>query len=59
VRLLFDQNLSYRLPRRLADLYPGSLHLRDAGLLGTDDGTIWRYAAQHGLTIVSKDRDFL
>lgn len=32
--------------------------MRDAGLLNTDDGTIWRYAARHGLTIVSTDRDF-
>jgi len=58
VRLLFDQNLSHRLPRRLADLYPGSLHLRHAGLLGTDDLTIWRYAEANRLIIVSKDSDF-
>lgn len=27
MKLLFDQNLSPRLPRRLADLYPGSDHV--------------------------------
>jgi predicted nuclease of predicted toxin-antitoxin system len=58
VRLLFDQHLSFRLPRRLADLHPGSLHLRDCGLLGADDRAIWRYAAANGLAIVSKDVDF-
>jgi len=27
VKLLFDQNLSIRLVWRLADLYPGSVHV--------------------------------
>jgi predicted nuclease of predicted toxin-antitoxin system len=58
MRLLFDQNLSHSLPQRLADLYPDSLHLRHAGLLGTDDLVIWQYAGTHGLAIVSKDSDF-
>jgi predicted nuclease of predicted toxin-antitoxin system len=42
----------------LADLYPDSVHLRHAGLLATDDLTIWRYAEANGLIIVSKDSDF-
>jgi predicted nuclease of predicted toxin-antitoxin system len=32
VKLLFDQNLSPRLPARLAAEYPGSAHVRDFGL---------------------------
>jgi predicted nuclease of predicted toxin-antitoxin system len=31
VKLLFDQNLSPRLPSKLADLYPGSQHVRELG----------------------------
>ena len=58
MRLLFDQNLSARLVGRLADCYPGSEHVRDAGLASADDATIWAYAAEHALTIVSKDSDF-
>ena len=58
MRFLFDQNLSPRLKDLLAEIFPGVLHVRDVGLQSSDDEAIWRYAAQHGLTIVSKDADF-
>lgn len=58
MRLLFDQNLSPSLPRRLEREFPGSLHVREVGLAGADDATIWNYALTHGLTVVSKDSDF-
>lgn len=58
MRLLFDQNLSAELVRRLADLFPDSAHVRALGLDRADDRTVWEYAATHGLTIVSKDADF-
>ena len=56
--LLFDQNLSLALVRLLADLYASSAHVREVGLHEADDVTIWRYAAEHDLVIVSKDSDF-
>ena len=58
MRLLFDQNLSCRLVSMLSDCYPGSEHVRDAGLANAGDDAVWAYAAEHGLTIVSKDSDF-
>jgi predicted nuclease of predicted toxin-antitoxin system len=58
MKLLFDQNLSPRLPRLLADIYPDSVHVREIGLRDANDSTIWEYAAVHGYTIVSKDSDF-
>lgn len=58
MKLLFDQNLSFRLVRRLADVYPGSGHVRLLGLDQTDDQEIWAFAAREGFTIVSKDADF-
>jgi len=58
MKLLFDQNLSPRLPRVLADLYPDSVHVREVGLRDASDAEIWQYAQQHGLVIVSKDSDF-
>lgn len=58
MKLLLDENLSPRLLRGLVTRYPGSTHVRDAGLASADDGDIWRYAGRHGLTIVSKDSDF-
>ena len=58
MRLLFDENLSPKLSRLLAAQFPGSLHLRDCGLKGATDETIWDYARANQLTIVSKDSDF-
>jgi predicted nuclease of predicted toxin-antitoxin system len=58
MKLLFDQNLSPRLPQLLADIYAGSVHVREAGLREADDRTIWEYAKAHGFAIVSKDSDF-
>ena len=58
MRLLLDQNLSPRLLSALADLYPGSTHVREVGLQAADDDAVWRYAAEHSFAIVSKDADF-
>ena len=58
MRLLFDQNLSPHLDDNLRDIYPGSLHVRAVGLESADDGTIWDYAKDHDLMIVSKNSDF-
>lgn len=58
VSLLFDQNLSRRLPALLATEYPRCEQVLLAGVAGADDRTVWAYAAAHGLTVVSKDADF-
>lgn len=58
MKLLFDENLSFRLPDAVADLFPGSAHVRSLGLKGRADDTIWEVAARQGFVIVSKDRDF-
>lgn len=49
--LLFDQNLSYRLPAALADLYPDSTHVRDCGLANAPDEQVWLYAIANSLAI--------
>jgi predicted nuclease of predicted toxin-antitoxin system len=57
-RLLFDKNLSPRLVSVTADAFPGSIHIRDAGLKGATDQEVWAFAQQRGYTIVTKDDDF-
>ena len=57
-RLLFDENLSHRLAKRVANAFPASVHVRDLGLRGAGDTTIWSRAASEGFTIVTKDDDF-
>lgn len=54
MKLLFDQNLSPHLPRRLADIYAESVHVRVVGLRDASDAEIWQYAKAEGYTIVSK-----
>ena len=58
MKLLFDENLSPKLPRLLAGLFPDSTHVRECGLLGFSDEQVWEYARANGFTIVSKDSDF-
>lgn len=58
MRLLFDQNLSFRLCAALADIYPHSEQVTRLGLDRADDRLIWRYAREHGFTIVSQDADY-
>lgn len=57
MKLLFDENLSPKLPRLLADLFPDSLHVREVGMKATDDPVVWDYAKENDLMIVSKDAD--
>ena len=57
MKLLFDENLSPKLPTRLSDIFPNSLHVRDVGMKATIDPIVWDYAKDNDLIIVSKDSD--
>jgi len=58
MKLLFDENLSPKLPRLLGMLFPDSAHVRECGLRGCSDEDVWEYARAHGFVIISKDSDF-
>lgn len=58
MKLLLDHNLSPKLVRLLADVYPACVHVRDVGMERAQDTEMWKYAAEHGFTIVTKDADF-
>lgn len=57
--LLFDENLAAKLVTHLADIYPGSTSAEDLGLRSAPDRSIWTEAIQRGLTIVTRDEDFI
>ena len=57
MKLLFDENLSPKLPNRLSDIFPNSLHVRDVGMKATINPIVWDYAKDNNLMIVSKDAD--
>jgi predicted nuclease of predicted toxin-antitoxin system len=58
VKLLLDENVSDRIVDRIADLFPGSTHIKSVGLMEADDRIVWDWAKQHGFAIASKDTDF-
>lgn len=58
MKLLFDQNLSPRLPHLLGDCFPGSSHVSSHGLASAKDSDIWDFAKAGGYAIVTKDVDF-
>ena len=58
MKLLFDQNLSFKLCALLSDLFPDSKPVRDLGLDRSDDRIVWQHAKDNGFLLVSQDSDF-
>lgn len=58
MKLLFDQNLSFRLARKLEEYFPESEHVRLSGMDKDDDRLIWQYARDNDFIIVTQDADF-
>ena len=57
MKLLIDENLSYRLVARLEEAFPGTASVNQVGLRSQPDTAIWDYAVEQGFAIVSKDED--
>ena len=58
MKLLFDQNLSDRIPSQIADLFPESTHVKAIHLEREDDDVVAQWAKENGCVIISKDTDF-
>ncbi|MCX6326534.1 MAG: DUF5615 family PIN-like protein [Bacteroidia bacterium] len=58
MKLLFDQNIAYRILKRLSDFYSESSHVKTEDLMNASDIEIWEYAKNNEFTIVSLDSDF-
>ena len=58
MKLLLDQNLSYRLIRDLQDTVPELTHVKLVGLQDAEDYEIWEFARLHHYTVVTFDVDF-
>lgn len=58
LKLLFDENLSFRLVELLGADYPGSTHVDLIGMRGASDEAVWQFAGAEDLVLVSKDDDF-
>ena len=58
MKLLFDQNLSYKLVGLLDRHFPGSSHLKLINLDKEADKHVWDFARINGFSVVSQDADF-
>lgn len=58
MKLLFDQNLSWRLIKVVSHAFPDSAHVASLGLSRASDEEIWAYARENGFCICTKDADF-
>lgn len=58
MKLLLDQNISFRLKKKLEHLYPKCLHISDCGLKNSEDLEIWNYAKLNGYAVITYDADF-
>ena len=58
MKLLVDQNISFRLVKELKNEFPGIEHVSNVGLLNTRDSDIWAYAKSEAYTILTFDFDF-
>ncbi|AEE51140.1 DUF5615 family PIN-like protein [Haliscomenobacter hydrossis] len=60
MKILFDANLSYRLVKKLAEIYPECLHVNRTGLpIPAIDRDIWDWGEKNDCIIVTNDEDFL
>ncbi len=58
MKLLFDQNISFRLLKQIIDLFPESKQVRELGLENSTDSEIFEYAKRNDYAIVTFDSDF-
>jgi predicted nuclease of predicted toxin-antitoxin system len=58
MKLLFDQNISYRLVKKIKEFFPEAKQVRELNLENKTDRQIWDFAKKNGYTIVTFDIDF-
>lgn len=59
MKILLDANLSYRLVKKLARIFPDCLHVTRTGLpIPAEDIDIWEWARLNNRIIVTNDDDY-
>jgi predicted nuclease of predicted toxin-antitoxin system len=58
MKILFDQNISFRLVKRISDIFPEARQIQSLGLENSSDQEIWNFANKNGYTIITFDADF-
>ncbi|TVP50113.1 MAG: hypothetical protein EA341_08210 [Mongoliibacter sp.] len=58
MKLLFDQNISFRILKLLHKQFDKSSTIKNEGLINATDKEIWDFARINGYVIVTQDADF-
>lgn len=59
MKLLLDENLSWRMIKKLTPFFEEVVHASELKIIQpANDISIWNYAKKNGFTILSKDDDF-
>jgi predicted nuclease of predicted toxin-antitoxin system len=58
VKLLFDQNISFRIISKIEINFPEAKQVRQLGIENYSDIEIWKFAKENKFTIVTFDADF-
>lgn len=58
MKLLFDQNISFRIISKIEINFPEAKQVRQLGIENYSDIEIWKFAKENKFTIVTFDADF-
>jgi len=58
VKLLFDQNISFRVVQQINNIFQEAKHVKDFELQFASDQQIWAFAKANEFSIVTFDSDF-
>ena len=58
MKLLFDQNVSFRILSKISNFFPEAKQVRELGIENFSDVEIWKFAKENNYTIVTFDADF-
>lgn len=58
MKLLFDQNISFRIISKIKDAFPKAKQVRELGIENYSDAEIWNFAKDNDYSIVTFDADF-
>ncbi len=59
MKLLFDQNISFKIINKISAYFPEAKQVVELNLYNSTDLEIWNYAKINSFTIVTFDKDFL
>lgn len=58
MKFLFDQNISFRIVKKIETFFPNSNQVRQLGIENYSDNEIWKYAKDNDFSVVTFDADF-